>query len=164
MKRYWYTYTCSHTYINYISFPSYSNTICNIYDEIRFSNHFYNTVDRILYGTFPYSFWDSPLFNIWVETFYGIYSMFDYGRYPHYCNCTYVEVSSSPLFIFGVMHSTISTVCSRTLRIATTVIVRVAKDWDCHTMNVREVNFSTIITVKLKQIKIYSQIWFQQQE
>ena len=26
--------------------------------------------------------------------------MFDYGTYPHYCNCTYVEVSSSPLFIF----------------------------------------------------------------
>ena len=63
-----------------------------------------------------------------------------------------------PFLFFGVMHSTISTVCSRTLHIATTVIVRVAKDRDCHTMNVREVNFSTIITVKLKQIKIDSQI------
>ena len=63
-----------------------------------------------------------------------------------------------PFLFFGVMHSTISTVCSRTLRIATTVIVRVAKDRDCHTMNVRKVNFSTVITVKLKQIKIYSQI------
>ena len=57
-------------------------------------------MDRILYGTFPYSFCNSPLFNILGETFYGIYSMFAYGTYPHYCNCTYIEVSSSPLFIF----------------------------------------------------------------
>ena len=83
------------------SFPSYSNTICNIYDKICFSNQFYDTMDRILYCTFLYSFCDSPLFNILGETFYGIYSMFADSTYPHYCKCTYIEVSSSPLFIVG---------------------------------------------------------------
>ncbi len=89
-----YKYLSLSPYLFYVGYKRF------VFKRDKTALKFYDTVDRILYGTFPYSFCDSPLFNILGETFYFVYSMFAYGTYPHYCNCTYVEVSSSPLFIF----------------------------------------------------------------